>query len=69
MRLINPDHIAALLELANRGPYFELLSMRVCELGVGYSRVELDLQEKHCNPFGAIHGGVYSSLIDTAAYL
>jgi uncharacterized protein (TIGR00369 family) len=68
LRTINPAHVKALLELINRGPYFELLSMKVTELGVGYSRVEAHLENKHLNPFGAIHGGVYSSIIDTAAY-
>lgn len=68
MRRINPEHIEALLDLINRGPYFELLSMKVCELAVGYARVECRLQNKHRNPFGAVHGGVYSSIIDTAAY-
>jgi len=68
MQMINPEHIKALLELINRGPYFELLLMKVCELNTGYSNVEVELQNKHMNPFGAIHGGVYASLIDTAAY-
>ena len=68
MRCVNPEHIDALMELINHGPYFELLSMKVCKLGIGSSRVEVDLQRKHHNPFGAVHGGVYSSIIDTAAY-
>jgi uncharacterized protein (TIGR00369 family) len=68
MQAINPEHIEALLDLINHGPYFELLSMKVCKLDIGYSRVEVELQNKHMNPFGAIHGGVYSSIIDTAAY-
>ncbi len=65
---INPDHLAAVIELINRGPFFRLLSMRVTRLGKGYSEVIADLEEKHLNPFGGVHGGVYSSLIDTAAY-
>ena len=68
MKAINPAHIAALLNLINNGPYFRLLGMQVLELSPGYSKVELDLDRKHLNPFGAVHGGVYSSLIDTAAY-
>lgn len=68
MQRLNPDHIAAVIDLINRGPYFRLLSMQVAELGLGYSRVEVDLERKHLNPFGGIHGGVYSSLIDTATY-
>lgn len=68
MKNINQNHITALLELINKAPYFELLNMKVCELKNGYSRVEVELDKKHLNPFGAIHGGVYSSIIDTAAY-
>ena len=68
MRNLNPEHIKALIELANQGPYIRLLSMEVKELSVGCARVEVELQDKHLNPFGAIHGGVYASLIDTAAY-
>lgn len=68
MKVINPEHIKGIIDLINRGPYFVLLSMEVKELNPGYSRVEVDLQNKHLNPFGGIHGGVYSSLIDTAAY-
>ncbi len=68
MRLINPDHIKEVIDLINRGPYFQLLSMQIYELGIGYSKVLVDLERKHLNPFGGIHGGVYSSLIDTAAY-
>ena len=69
MKHINPEHINTILELINNSPYFKLLDMKVCDIGIGYAKVEIDLQGKHLNPFGAIHGGVYSSLIDTAAYL
>ena len=68
VKRINPEHTGALLGLINCGPYFKLLSMKVCELGIGRSRIEIDLSRKHLNPFGVIHGGVYSSVIDTAAY-
>ena len=68
MKIINSEHIKALLDLINNAPYFRLLSMRVCELGIGYSKVEVELDNKHMNPFGAVHGGLYSSVIDTAAY-
>ena len=68
MRMLNLDHIKAVTDLINRGPYFQLLSMEVRELSLGHSKVVVDLERKHLNPFGGIHGGVYSSLIDTAAY-
>jgi len=41
--------------------------MRIRELGLGYSVVEIDATEKHLNPSGGIHGGLVSSIIDSAA--
>jgi uncharacterized protein (TIGR00369 family) len=65
---LNPDHIKAVLDLINQGPYFRLLSMKVSGMGKGFAKVEMDIENKHLNPFGGVHGGVYSSLIDTATY-
>lgn len=68
MKKLNPEHIKAVLDLINQAPYFKLLSMEVRELDFGYCRVEVDLDTKHLNPFGGLHGGVYASIIDTASY-
>lgn len=68
MKKLNPEHIKGILDLINQGPYFKLLSMEVCKLDFGYCRVEVNLDTKHLNPFGGLHGGVYASIIDTAAY-
>jgi uncharacterized protein (TIGR00369 family) len=68
MASLNPDHVKAVLKAINQGPYFKHLSMPVKEMGIGYSIVELKVDNEHLNPFGGIHGGVYASVIDTAAY-
>lgn len=68
MKKLNPEHIKTIINIANNGPYFKLLSMEICEVAKGYCKVEVDLENKHLNPFGGVHGGVYSSLIDTAAF-
>lgn len=34
----------------------------------GKCRLEVVVQEKHLQPFGFVHGGVYSSLVDAAAF-
>jgi uncharacterized protein (TIGR00369 family) len=68
MSTLNPDHIKAVLAAINQGPYFKLLSMTVVELGMGYSIAEVEMGNKHLNPFGGVHGGLYASAIDTAAY-
>ncbi len=68
MTSLNPDHVEAVINAINQGPFFKHLSMTVKEIGVGYSNVELKVGTEHLNPFGGIHGGAYASVIDTAAY-
>ena len=65
---LNPRWVAAVQELAGSAPYFRLQSMRIAELAPGRSRLEIDLEEKHLQPFGMVHGGVFSSLIDAAGF-
>jgi uncharacterized protein (TIGR00369 family) len=65
---LNPKHLEALMRISNQSPYYRLLSMRVQEMGTGISIVEIDIGQEHLNPFGGLHGGVYASVIDTAAY-
>jgi uncharacterized protein (TIGR00369 family) len=66
--LLNPKHIEELIKLINSSPYYQLLSMVMQDIGIGYSTIHLDLATKHLSPYKAIQGGVYSSLIDAAAY-
>ena len=47
MRELNQEHIRKLVEIINQAPYFKLLSMAIKELGPGFCRVELDLENKH----------------------
>jgi len=68
MASLNPEHVQAVIKAINQGPYFRHLSMSLKEIGTGYSIVELKVSKKHLNPFGGIHGGVYASITDTAAY-
>ena len=68
MNNINPEHISAVLAIINHSPYFVLLGLQVTDLGAGYARAELVVKKQHQNPFGTVHGGVYATLVDTAAY-
>ncbi len=68
MKTINQSHIEAIRSLINKSPFFSLLSINVLRLEYGYCLLEIDLDKKHLNPFGGLHGGVYSSAIDTASY-
>ena len=56
MKTLNPEYIERVNRLANRSPYFELLSMKILDVGVGYSLLEIDLDQKHLQPFGYVHG-------------
>ncbi len=68
MRRLNPEYLKAVLEQVNTCPYFTLLSMEIKDLDWGRSRLEVAVQEKHLQPFGNVHGGVFSSLVDAAAF-
>jgi uncharacterized protein (TIGR00369 family) len=68
MRKLNSLYLQEVYDQMNICPYFSLLSMEIKTLGWGVSRIEVAIQEKHLQPFGVVHGGVFSSLIDAAAY-
>lgn len=65
---INPQHTKAVIEVINDCPFFRHMSMKVMEIGSGYSVVQAEISKKHMNPFMGLHGGVYAAVIDTAAY-
>lgn len=68
MEELNPEHLKAVIDAINRGPFFQHMSIRVTQMGRGWSVVEIEIGREHMNPFGGPHGGVYASAIDTAAY-
>lgn len=68
MKKLNPEYIQCVTQFANHCPFFELLSMRLLEMKLGFSLLEVNLAEKHLQPFGFVHGGVYASIIDAAAF-
>lgn len=56
-----------MMEFRNsKNPYGALLGIWVEEIGLGTARATLHLENKHLNPVGVPHGGVYFSLADTA---
>ncbi len=68
MRKLNPAYVKSAVENVNRCPYFTLISMEIEELDWGNCRLEVAVQEKHLQPFGFVHGGVFSSLVDATAF-
>ncbi|HIJ58776.1 MAG TPA: PaaI family thioesterase [Deltaproteobacteria bacterium] len=68
MKKLNPDHAAAVQKSINNCPYFSLLSMDIISLEAGRSVLKIEVQEKHLQPYGMVHGGVYSSMMDAACF-
>ena len=64
----NPDHVRAVMEAIAASPFPALLSMEPMDLGVGYAVIGVDVQAKHRQLLGVVHGGVLASLIDTVAF-
>lgn len=50
----------------NRAPFFRLLGMEVAELAGGYARLTVPPDPRLNSILGALHGGVLSSLCDSA---
>ena len=68
MRSLNPEYVTAVCAMASASPYFQLLSMKLVRFEIGACHVEIPVQAKHLQPFGIVHGGVFSSIIDAAAF-
>lgn len=65
---LNPKYIEAISNVVNQSPYFSLLSMKIKGLEWGTSTLEVQLEEKHLQPFGYVHGGVIASVMDAATF-
>jgi uncharacterized protein (TIGR00369 family) len=65
---LNPKYTKAIATITNRSPYFSLLSMKIKNLEWGSSILEVELGEKHLQPFGFVHGGAIASVIDAATF-
>ena len=47
-------------------PVANLVGYKICEVDHGYAAFELNPEEYHYNPFATVHGGIVSTLLDTA---
>ena len=65
---LNPRYTEAVAILVNESPYFSLLSMKIKDLQWGTCLMEVELAEKHLQPFGNVHGGAIASLVDATAF-
>jgi len=47
-------------------PVAKLIGMRLVEAAAGYAVFEIDVDERHWNPMGSLHGGILCDLADGA---
>lgn len=64
----NPAYITAIQQRVHDAPYPRLIGMVITELAIDRCRIDLELGERHLQPFGIVHGGVLATLIDTATF-
>jgi uncharacterized protein (TIGR00369 family) len=64
-----PEHpqspLSAIIE-RTPGTFWEHLGCRAVAVESGRTVIALDVEPKHLNPMGIVHGGVLSSLLDSA---
>lgn len=69
MRTLNPAHLEAITRrIIDGAPFMTMLNMKVTRLDFGVCDLEVPLIPGHLHAYGAVHGGVYAGIIDTAAY-
>lgn len=61
------DGIQAMIEGRQpHPPVARLVGFRILEVADGRSRLTLDVDERHANPMGTMHGGIVCDLADAA---
>ena len=68
MKSINSGWLKAIQDTVNPCPYFDLQQMVIQDIAWGTSLLVIRLGERHMQPFGVVHGGVFASLIDAAGF-
>ena len=48
------------------GPFNRYVGLRCEAVGQGWCRVSCPIRPEHCNPRGAVHGGMSATLLDVA---
>jgi len=66
VRIFNPEYIEAIRK--HPAAFFQLMSIKFLRVEIGSCEVAIEVQPKHLQPFGVVHGGVFATLIDTAAF-
>ena len=58
---LNPQWLRAIQATVNPCPYFQLQRMTIADLAWGESTLTIELENRHMQPFGVVHGGVFAT--------
>jgi uncharacterized protein (TIGR00369 family) len=58
-----------IVPLINRSPFFNFLGIKLNEFRYGETFLELEIEEKHLQLHGVVHGGVLAAMVDAAGVL
>ncbi len=64
----NPEYAREIITIVNHSPYPSHMSMRLISMELDRATVELKIGRCHLQPYDIVHGGVLSTLIDTATF-
>jgi acyl-CoA thioesterase len=59
--------LGKLIKRGESSSFYRLLNMKIEEVRDNYARLSIEIEEKHIQFQGAVHGGVIASLADSAA--
>ena len=65
---LNPKWVDFIKTVVNGSGYFKNQKMKIVDLKYGESFIDVELDRKHLQGYGYVHGGVYSALIDSAGF-
>ena len=68
MKQLNLKWVDFVKSVVNGSRYLKNQNMKIKDLKYGESFVEIELDRKHLQGYGYVHGGVYSALIDSAGF-
>lgn len=64
---MSPEEIERLHSYLHENVHFSrLLGLRIDRIGEGRAEFVLDIEQKHMNGAGTVHGGVHASIMDSA---
>ena len=68
MKQLNLKWVDFVKSVVNGSRYLKNQNMKIVDLKYGEAFVEVELDRKHLQGYGYVHGGVYSALIDSAGF-